>query len=200
MFRHDRNRHGAGVLIAVSHSFSVVRWTTAISPNIDVIWVQISIGTKSLMLEGYCCPPGSPESYLLELQSSIVSPPVNSPIFICGDFNVPDVSWTTVTPTSIDKNAALLCSLIHDLSLEQLVHTPTRGPNILDLLLTDFPSLISRVEVVDNLPLTDHDTILFALNVLPPKQTTYSSLITLQLQKKLISMIIENLCLVSPGI
>ena len=100
VFRHDRNRHGGGVLIAVSHCLSAVRWTTAISPNIDLIWIQISIGTKSLMLGGYYRPPGSPESYLLELQSSIDSLPVNSPIFVCGDFNVPDVSWTTIVFTN----------------------------------------------------------------------------------------------------
>ena len=172
VFRHDRSRHGGGVLIAVSHSFSAIYWSTSESSNIELIWIQISIGTKSFMLGGFYRPPGSPESYLLELQSSIVSLSTNSPIFICGDLNVPDISWTTVSPTSSDKNAALLCSLIHDLSLEQLIHSPTRGSNILDLLLINSPSIISGVEVVDNLPLTDHDAILFTLNVLSSKQTT----------------------------
>ena len=47
---------------------------------------------------------------------------------------------------------------------------PTIGLNILDLLLTNSPSMVSHVDVVDNLPHTYHDSIIFRLNVLPPKQ------------------------------
>ena len=111
VFRHDRSRHGGGVLIAESHSFSAIHWSTSESSNIELIWIQISIGTKSFMLGGFYRPPGSPESYLLELQSSIVSLPTNSPIFICGDFNVPDISWTTVSPTSIVTRMQPYCAL-----------------------------------------------------------------------------------------
>ena len=73
-------------------------------------------------------------------------------------------------PLSNEKNAALLCSIAQDFALEQYVRTPTRGSNILDLLFTNSPSTISHVDVVDNLPQADHDSIVFSLNVLPPKQ------------------------------
>ena len=122
------------------------------------------------MMGGFYRPPGSPESCLVELQNCIHSLISNSPVFICGDFNVPDISWSTVSPTSSDKNAVLLCNMVDDLSLDQLVCSPTRGANVLDLLLTNSPTAVSNVQVSDNLPLTDHDVILFTLNVLPPQQ------------------------------
>ena len=117
-------------MIAFSNKLSAMRLASSESPNIEVIWMQIFVGSKSLILGAFYRPPGSPESYLIELQNSIHSLPANSPVFICGDFNVPDVSWSTISPTSSDKNAALLCSMVHDLSLDQLVYYPTRGANI----------------------------------------------------------------------
>jgi len=53
--------------------------------------------------------------------------------------------------------------MVHD----QLVYSPTRGANVLDLLLTNSPTAVSNVEVSDNLPLTDHDAVLY---VFPPQQ------------------------------
>ena len=122
------------------------------------------------MMGGFYRPPGSPESCLVELQNCIHSLISNSPVFICGDFNVPDISWSTVSPTSSDKNTVLLCNMVDDLSLDQLVCSPTIGANVLDLLLINSPTAVSNVQVSDNLPLTDHDVILFTLNVLPPQQ------------------------------
>ena len=61
-------------------------------------------------------------------------------------------------------------SIAQDFALEQCVRLPTRGPNILHLLLTNRSSMLSHVDVVDNLSLTDHDSRTFGLNVLPPNQ------------------------------
>ena len=81
-----------------------------------------------------------------------------------------NISWDTFTPITNDKNAALLCSIAQDFAFEQCVRVPTRGSHVLDLLFTNCPSFVSHVDVVDNLPHTDHDSVIFKLNVLPPKQ------------------------------
>jgi len=49
--------------------------------------------------------------------------------------------------------------MINDLSSEQCVSTPIRGSNMLDLAFTNMPDLVSSVEIVDDLPHTDHDCI-----------------------------------------
>jgi len=71
---------------------------------------------------------------------------------------------------SADKNTSLLFSMIHDLSLEQCVSTHTRGSNLPDLVFTNRPEMVTSVEVIDNLPNTDHDCVEFYLDILPPKQ------------------------------
>ena len=76
-----------------------------------------------------------------------------------------------------DTNSSLLYSMIHDLSLEQCVSNSTRGSNLLDLVPTNRPEMISSVEVTDNLPNTDHDCVEFNLDILPPKQNSVRRLL-----------------------
>ena len=73
---------------------------------------------------------------------------------------------------SSDKSSSVLYSMINDFSLEQCVSTPIRGSNILDLAFTNRPDLVSSVDIVDNLPNTDHYCIELHLNILPPKQSS----------------------------
>ena len=89
----------------------------------------------------------------------------SSNIILCGDFNVPNIDWLNLSPTSSSPAAVLLCDLIADNFLSQLVYTPTHGKNILDLVLTNCQHLLSQLEVVDNLPGTDHDAVHFVINV-----------------------------------
>ena len=52
-----------------------------------------------------------------------------------------NISWNTFTSFTNDKNATLLCSIAQDFALEQCVRLHTGGLNILDLLLTNNPSI-----------------------------------------------------------
>jgi len=70
-------------------------------------------------------------------------------VVLCGDFNLPG------------RQMDLLSDLLLDRSLIQLVKQPTRGENILDLLLTNSPDMISQVDVASGIPGSDHDAIQF---------------------------------------
>ena len=62
-----------------------------------------------------------------------------------------------------------MCDLVCDNYFYQMVVAPTRHQNLLDLVFTNQPV---GVQVVDNLPLTDHDAVRFTLNVVIPPQTS----------------------------
>ena len=64
------------------------------------------------------------------------------------------------------------CNVIHDFSFSQLVQSPTRGDNVLDLVLVNDSTIVSYLQVCDSLPGCDHDAIHFNLSLLPPKQTS----------------------------
>ena len=80
---------------------------------------------------------------------------------MCGDFNVPDIDWSLITPKVQSSINSTFCDIVSDNFLTQLVHLPTRGDHILDLIFTNHPGSINSVAIVDNLPGTDHEAVEF---------------------------------------
>ena len=69
----------------------------------------------------------------------------NVPIWISGDLNLPNIKWETSTISGYSYPSAL-CDVILDFignyHLSQIVDTPTRHNHILDIFLTNRPTLI----------------------------------------------------------
>jgi len=84
----------------------------------------------------------------------------NSTIWIGCDANLPDINWKTNSvaghnyPVTISK---LFLDTVLDLSSEQIVKFPTKNENILDLFITNRPSLIQRCNPVPGV--SDHDGV-----------------------------------------
>ena len=81
-------------------------------------------------------------------------------IWITGDFNLPNIDWST---NSVVDNAYPLdiCNLLIDAfnlgGLFQMVDAPTRNNNILDLFATNRPSLVTSLKVLSSI--NDHELI-----------------------------------------
>ena len=75
----------------------------------------------------------------------------NSFIFCAGDFNVPDIEWTSHSITThrypVDINQSIL-KMVDDCYFSQLVNSPTRNKNILDIIFTNRPSFINYCTVL----------------------------------------------------
>jgi len=138
----------------------------------EILWIQIA--TRSFghfLLDVYYRPPGNSVEALVHLNNSLLSlSSCNLPVVLCGDFNVPNIDWVSVTPVSSSRPAELLCTIIADNSLAQLVDCSTRDCNILDLVLSNY-DCVSMVNVIDNLPSTDHLAVEFSLSVTIPAQS-----------------------------
>lgn len=95
------------------------------------------------------------------------------PLFLRGDFNIPNISWNS-EPPSIDPVSSLateflnLCSVF---SFTQLIKQPTRTTqsvaNTLDLVLTSQPDLVSEISYLPGL--SDHCLITFQICLSRPK-------------------------------
>ena len=95
--------------------------------------------------------------------------PVTSNVILCGDFILPNINWDNISCTTPSSDGNRLCEIVLDHSLQQLVKEPTRGGNILDLLLTNVEERVNKVTVVDGLPGGDHDAVNFTVDVSVPK-------------------------------
>ena len=85
-------------------------------------------------------------------------------VLIVGDFNFPQVDWKMGTVVAGGKSASekraahILFDICNDLCLTQIVRDATRGPNVLDLVLTNNTDLLHKCTVWDP-GLSDHRAV-----------------------------------------
>ena len=82
-------------------------------------------------------------------------------MLVCGDFNCPGSSNGRVS----DRLEDVLISA----DLEQHVHEPTREHNLLDILATSNPDLVSSIRTVDSRSVSDHRLVIASLDINPAK-------------------------------
>ena len=128
---------------------------------------------NSLIIIGAYRPPNRDISYMQYLYDTIMDISIRYPhSFICcaGDFNVPNINWTTESVSSYRYplliNQALLKMSV-DCYFTQLVNFTTRDENTLDLFFTNRPTLINNFLQVPGI--SDHDIVLVPLLVKIPK-------------------------------
>jgi len=80
---------------------------------------------------------------------------------ILGDFNYPDINWKLNEAVG---NSQIFVDVIEDCFLWQHIQMPTRGKNILDLVLSTEQHMISEVEISCRISNSDHNIISFQMN------------------------------------
>ena len=82
---------------------------------------------------------------------------------IMGDFNHGHIQWESLESAGGDDHQFLL--LTHDCFLTRHVLEPTRGGNVLDLILSSQNELVDNVKVHELLGSSDHNQIHFNIKV-----------------------------------
>ncbi len=123
-------------------------------------------------------PPDTDLDYLKELKKSLLyASRLNfDKMIICGDFNLPNVNWSTCTANFSDSLHIYFAKLVKDNFLWQMIDFPTRKDNILDLILTNFPEKIVNVHGFDDLIFTDHKLISFDIDMCIQRKLKQSAL------------------------
>ena len=144
--RKDRTAQGGGVAVWIKSSLAFRHMDYMNCGDNEVIWVSLQTAPgKSIAV---CCVyrPGSCSDTDIQLMDyldrSIDSArQSNSHILITGDFNVHNKDWLGSSRTTKAGEACEDFCYIN--GLEQHVHEPTRGSNILDLIMSDLPGQVS---------------------------------------------------------
>lgn len=161
VYRKDRHAHGGGVFLLIDAGWASSQLLVPYN-NTESIWcrVQLSKG-GTIVLGTYYRPPNMND---IDELSHILSSIPDSSVIIGGDFNLPNVEWTG---TSFCTDNSSLYKGFNDLiisfSLQQFVLSPTRNNSILDLLLTNNPSLVSNVTVIPGI--SDHSAVVCDLSL-----------------------------------
>ena len=160
-FRRDREDGWGGVVIMTK--LSLFAEEVFKSKDTECIAVKIETFKKPVVIVSAYRSPETKLPYLENLSrdiKSIISKYEASPIWIGGDWNLPDIDWSTNTIVSHNYSKQInetAINMVYDCNLDQIIDFPTRKNNTLDIILTNNSSLLSDVK--DFPGISDHTAI-----------------------------------------
>ena len=170
IYRKDRtNRCDGGVLIAIkTETFkSVKEYQPDIEElqQLEIVSTEVRTANNQELL--FCCcyrPPDADLSWTDAFNTFLNHACEQyQNIVISGDFNFPKIQWDEMDKTN-SVNDLLFVEMLNDHFLCQLNNTPTRGNNVLDLVITSVPNHVRLTETLSpeqSSVFTDHDAISF---------------------------------------
>ena len=141
---------------------------TQLETQCETIWISLSLHrAKTLYIGCYYRPNAQDNTSCAALGESLSRIPIHSNIIIAGDFNYPDMDWQTKTVTAHTNRRMHeeFIDFIYDYSLKQLVDTPTRQGNILDLILTNASEHCNECTTIPGI--SDHEAVIARFTFCP---------------------------------
>ena len=160
IYRKDRLSRGGGVLIAVHNSIHLKLLTLT---EMELVVIQL------LDLNLFVCvvyvPPSIDLSHFKNILIFLESIAKTNSILIMGDFNLPDINWSTLTSSAVHSDC--FCEFVFDCNLTQLVDGSTHCKgNCLDLILSNTPDSVGSISISPHsLIQSDHYLLSFTLSV-----------------------------------
>ena len=162
IYRKDRKSRGGGVLLAIYHSLPSLQLQSP--PDLEVATVQIGAKGNVAICVVYI-PPNADNSYHSKLLDYLGSTLDKHQTLIMGDFNSPDICWTTFSSQSTSSRA--ICNLAFRHDLTQLVDFPTHiSGNTLDIIFSPPTITVTDLQSI-SCPLlrSDHLILSFSYSI-----------------------------------
>ena len=134
----------------------------------EQVWIKLFLrGSDSLLIGCMYRSPSSDEyTSTLSLCNLLSSIRGYTHVLICGDFNYPNINWSTLSCNT--SHSQMFLDTIHDQCLLQHITKPTHYrpntvANILDLELTNEDGMINNVKYLRGIGCSDHVCLWFSL-------------------------------------
>ena len=164
MFRRDRiGRRGGGVILYVNESIQAYEIKLERKADYDeAVWCKIVSGNSKLTIRLVYRSPNINEEDNTTIQNAMKEVSKGE-FIIMGDFNHGHIQWKSLESTGGEDQQFIF--LIQDSFLIQHVLEPTRGENVLDIVLSSQKELVDNVKIQEPLGNSDHNQIHFDINV-----------------------------------
>ena len=163
VYRNDRNLEGGGVFVLVDHKIPSERLN--LSTSCELCLVELKLKNTKHQTIGSFYMPHRDIATLKNLKTSL-EPLKHKNLFICGDFNCPDINWENGNVANGANDRLVqeeLLTLTQDYCLTQVHEQNTRIDNLLDLVLTSNPSLL--ISSTSAPGISDHDLVISDFNI-----------------------------------
>jgi hypothetical protein len=191
IYRNDRNhKKGGGVCIYVSNELlsdnEVIPIVTN-TPGIESLFLQVHNQSWNFILGCVYRPPSSninDDCTLLDVLGELTTR--HDKVFVFGDFNMPDISWSRNSGHCRSPSSQLMVDFLTNNHMRQLITQPTRfranqQPSVLDLILTTEDSSLTNVQYLDPVGKSDHVSLKVDLQIcfVPAQRTiTFKKIVT----------------------
>ncbi len=176
VFRSDRTNHEDGVMIAVKDTLLPTELNEPMHDDLESIWCKIEISGFKPLYNGFIYrPPDSRSEPLIGLERSLdklLTDRNLCHVHLSGDFSLPSIDCDTAdnedkysvksTPQYGQMINQHMINMVQSHSLSQKVIEPTGQSNILDIVLTTTPNLITT-SVHDGI--SDHQIVISNLDI-----------------------------------
>ena len=143
IYRRDRDHRGGGIPGNKQPNYLYM------GVDIEAVTIQLSFSIPIFACVLYISPQSSYEYYKKCFKYISNLSNQHMPLIIAGDFNLPDIDWSTLTGGS--AVASELCNIIFELNLLQHIDQPTHiQGNVLDLILLGGGDLVHSLKVLPN--------------------------------------------------
>ena len=185
IIRSDRqSKKGGGVCVFLAKNISFLKIDIPKNKNFDLCAFDI-FDSKTISKHRFILvyrPPSLTnfdENLELHDQLSILCS-ANFSTTIIGDLNLPKINWDTKSSTNINQTEKCFLELSNQLKLTQMITFPTRENNVLDILLTCTPHIITNIQSLppfsQNDHISDHLSFKFQLCFSQEQQTSLTKL------------------------
>ena len=160
MLRRDRKgRRGGGVILYVKESIQAYKIKLEREADcVEAVWYKIVSGNSTLTIGLVYRSPNIDKEDSTKMQNAIKEVSKGECI-IMGDFNHGHIEWKSLESTGGEDQQFLF--LIQDSFLTQHVLEPTRGENVLYIVLSSQNELVDNVKIHEPLGNSDHNQIHF---------------------------------------
>ena len=158
LFYKDReNRRGGGVALYIRDTLQCcINGKIKTDSKTESLWVDIKEGSQTVVLGLVYRPPNASQEINSSLWQELNRASKYRQICVLGDFNYRNVDWDLMIG---NRESEEFLKVMQDNFLKQLVIEPTRGNNILDLIITNSDDIIEQVDVGGYLGNSDHREI-----------------------------------------
>ena len=161
-YRRDRADGWGGVIIITKKNLTVEK--IKINKESEMVVIKVETYQKPVIFASCYRPHNNTNNELnFEEIKRLASMHRKNPMWICGDFNLPDIDWQVKSinnyqyPKQLNKRRI---NLIDSCTMEQLVNFPIRKQNTLDLLITNRPFFVNKCIPVPGFG--DHDSAILS--------------------------------------
>jgi len=167
VYRKDRvGKKGGGVLLAIRKNI-LSEQAPELDTECEAVWARLlKPNGKHMYIASVYRPHVADKDSIKELRKSMELIPTAATVIVAGDLNYPDIDWSTneirSSGSSHMANHQELIEIIDDFALEQMVLEPTRGENILDIVLTNCPPMFQHVTIKPGI--SDHEAVVCHLD------------------------------------